>query len=436
MSLPENTLSTIALPAPFVGARAIPTTSQTVDYENGGIAIQDASKGINFQSWRGFVENDMIYLEAPTVPKVLVYVGTNITELSISFDRNMNYCLAFVEDGLPKLRWYNTTVTGMVTTELDPNIKNPRICHDDKRDSQTENSDIILAYLRDGRLYVRYQRDRYTIEYDPTIDLPVEERTAFRTKVAEALGLIKIGMNSGYRVQFMFRAPKRVNRPGTEEPTVNYTLSLNHFNTATGNTSTDVYTAPWTLEKGAKLLPTGGRFGGCVEVDGKLGAYIRSPTGVPLNIGIMDRQYEFFVKCSTYTSSNKPFFTLYTGPKGWSSIRLSASTFGIIGSFIDEDQIGWKRTVQLKSGSGSLDAWTHIAITVTGGISHDVIIYIDGVPIHIEADWIMPAGESGTLHLGYQAGVSDAVYLFDEFKTSSKITYTAAFTPPALPFTA
>ena len=435
MSLPNDVLSTIPKEGSFVGSRALDAPT-LIDYEDGGIDLQNATNGLRFQAWKASVENDSIYLEAPTVPKLLVYLGEDITELSFTFDQNMNYCLCFVEGGVAKLRWYDSSIQAMTTTVLPYGVKTPKVTLDDKRVYQSPISDIVLAYIRDGMLRVCYQRERFSIEHDITLNVPEPQRTEYRREIAEAEGLVKIGMNSQSRLQFMLHAAKKVNRPGVEEPPINYTLSLNHFNTATGNTSADVYTAPWTLENGAKLLPTGGRFGGCVEVDGKLGAYIRSPTGVPLNIGIMDRQYEFFVKCSTYTSSNKPFFTLYTGPKGWSSIRLSASTFGIIGSFINEDQVGWKRTVQLKTGSGTLDAWTHIAITITGGISHNVIIYIDGVPIHIEADWIMPAGESGTLHLGYHAGVSDAVYLFDEFKSSSKITYTAAFTPPALPFTA
>ena len=435
MSLPNDVLSSIPKEGSFVGSRALDAPT-LIDYEDGGIDLQNATNGLRFQAWKASVENDSIYLEAPTVPKLLVYLGEDITELSFTFDQNMNYCLCFVEGGVAKLRWYDSSIQAMTTTVLPYGVKTPKVTLDDKRVYQSPISDIVLAYIRDGMLRVCYQRERFSIEHDITLNVPEPQRTEYRREIAESEGIVKIGMNSQSRLQFMLHAPKKVSRPGTEEPIINYTLSLNHFNTATGNTSSDVYTTPWSLEKGAKILSTGGRFGGCVEVAGVSGSYVRSPTGVPLNIGLEDRQYEFYVKCVTYPDSPKAFFTLYTGKKGWSSVRLESSPSGIIARFIDEDQINWKNSKTIKSGAGSLDVWTHIAVTITGGNSRTVKIYIGGILSHTEEGWIMPAGESGTIHLGYQAGISNAVYQFDEFKTNSKITYATNFTPPTLPFTA
>src|SRR3546814_4839361 len=44
-------------------------------------------------------------------------------------------------------------------------VKNPRCSLDDKRELESANNDIILAYVRAGSLYVRYQRERYLDEH-------------------------------------------------------------------------------------------------------------------------------------------------------------------------------------------------------------------------------------------------------------------------------
>jgi hypothetical protein len=184
--IPNNVLSTTPAPAPVTGARAR-AVSNTVDFEDGGIALQDPSQGSQYQQWRGRLLGEDVVLDAPTVAPVTIYSAPNITEISFTFSQNMDPALAFVQAGMAKLFWFDSVVGSNVVTEF-PDAVTPRVILDDKRFTQTTNSDIIFAYLRSGALYYRQQRDRFQVE-----------------RLLDAgpyAGLVKIGFNSQLRLQF------------------------------------------------------------------------------------------------------------------------------------------------------------------------------------------------------------------------------------------
>lgn len=204
--LPQNTLSTEPLPSVFEGGRAL-TVSNIIDYETGGVGLNDPSQGLQVQTWRArIIDGTDIVLDSGAVTPFTLITGVNITEVSFSFDRNMNPAVAYVEDGLPKLYWYDSTLARMTTTEY-PDIITPRLTHDDRRESQSIISDVIFAYIRDGALYYRQQRDRYAVEIDPTEELDEPEKTDYRSLIASSPGLIKIGMGNRLRLQFMLHNP-------------------------------------------------------------------------------------------------------------------------------------------------------------------------------------------------------------------------------------
>lgn len=195
--LPEDTLSTEPVNSAFEGASALPIT-QWVDYEDGGIAIQDGTLGLLYQVWRAEIKRnkttglDEIWIGAEKVDPFLHRTAADITEVSLSFDRNMNLALAYVESDVAYLYWFDTTIPGYRTTTLGADVKTPRVTHDDKRELQSQNSDVILAYLKNGNLYYRQQRDRYETErlLQASVNSP---------------GLVKIGMNKQLRLQFLLR---------------------------------------------------------------------------------------------------------------------------------------------------------------------------------------------------------------------------------------
>jgi hypothetical protein len=186
--IPEDILSTTPVPAPIVGARDYPITP-TLDFEDGGIGISDPSEGLNYQVWKAVIQDTRnVYLEAANTPRFILYAGEGITEISFTFDQNMRPVLVFVEEGRPKMRWYDSSAGEQVVTLLDKNMVNPRVFLDDKRILETGKSDIILGYIRANNLYFRMQRDRFGVEY------------LLKKKINS---LHKIGMNSQLRLQFM-----------------------------------------------------------------------------------------------------------------------------------------------------------------------------------------------------------------------------------------
>ncbi|WP_444903827.1 hypothetical protein ACJJIU_00270 [Microbulbifer sp. CnH-101-E] len=194
MALPDNALSAQPIFAPFLGGRALPVRAIT-DYETGGVAIQDTSRGLDYQHWRARVLEDgsEIVLDAEQVAPFTVITGANITEVSLAFDQNMRPVIAYVEGGTAKLYWYDSSQGAQITTDW-PGLITPRVTLDDKRPTQLHISDVIFAYLKNGDLCYRQQRDRYQSEYVLQQNVP-------------SPGLVKIGLHRQFRLQFLLKNP-------------------------------------------------------------------------------------------------------------------------------------------------------------------------------------------------------------------------------------
>jgi hypothetical protein len=190
--MPENQLSLSPVPRPFIGARSLPIT-KIVDYEDGGIALNDSSQGLLYQRWRALLLNpgeadSYVQLDAREVPPSVLVELPGLTEISISFDQLMRPTLAYVQAGVAYIRWFDSLESAYVTDLIGADIATPRVSLDDKRAGQSDKSDVILAYVRAGNLYYRQQRDRYAVE---------------RLLQTGVKPLIKIGFTRGLRLQFM-----------------------------------------------------------------------------------------------------------------------------------------------------------------------------------------------------------------------------------------
>lgn len=182
--LPDNTLIELDS-ASFLPPRdkpRIPTTS----WELGGVALSNTSEPMQYH-WYGYVKDKAIYLHrSGAEPVTVLAFEGNVTEMSFSFDQNMRPTIAYVEDGIAKLYWYDASATNNVIT-LYPDIKNPRLSLDDKRGFNVSNSDIIFAYVADhNRLCYRLQRERYGVEHTLRID---EEKTIINPLVLNTIGM-------------------------------------------------------------------------------------------------------------------------------------------------------------------------------------------------------------------------------------------------------
>lgn len=168
--IPGNHLSSTPVPAPF----PIPVKGP-LDYLRGwsfgGVAISDPSQGLMVKTWYGEVRQNTepgvqdIFVWADDVEPILQFSGISISEMDLTFDQNMNPFIAYKESGLWKYWWYDPLIEGMNHTIL-PNSRDLKCCFDDPRLFNIASSDIILSYVNDSNeLCVRYERDRYTIEY-------------------------------------------------------------------------------------------------------------------------------------------------------------------------------------------------------------------------------------------------------------------------------
>ncbi|URA06881.1 hypothetical protein QAY90_gp50 [Xanthomonas phage Langgrundblatt2] len=189
--IPENRISTTAVVGSFIDSFYLGTPLKSVEW--GGVAINDTSQGIQVKPWT--IEYDRqtgdVFVTAFGVPKTVLFTRADITEVSLAFDRNMQPVVAFVQAGQAKLYFYDDLLPGFTFWETElGSAKNPRVSHDDKRDAQSDISDVILGYVSGSSLRYRQQRDRY-----------LTERTLIATGVTR---LIHVGMNNKLRLQFMY----------------------------------------------------------------------------------------------------------------------------------------------------------------------------------------------------------------------------------------
>lgn len=190
--LPDHVLSTTVIPAQFLSPDDRPY-NKAIDYEFGGAALRDPSQGLLVKVWTyRLVGDSAVTVEASDVAASTLFTraGGGITEISGCFDQNMNPCVTFMQNGQLWLWWFDTFVVAQVFTSFDG--AQPKVCMDDKRQTQGAVNDMILAYVRNGDLFFRAQRDRFGIEYPLFVGLDPD------------LTLTKIGMNKVNRVQFAF----------------------------------------------------------------------------------------------------------------------------------------------------------------------------------------------------------------------------------------
>lgn len=195
MSLPGNVASSQAVYAPLLFPDNL-VTDGLRDYELGGVALNDPSQGLEAQAWTCWAVQSLAGFEI----RVSWLDGSNestlltvpdVEALSFAFDRNMNPAVAWMEDGVCKLWWFDSTISGYTITTF-AGATQPRLGLDDKREGASARSDVILGYVRGSSLYYRQQRDRYTVERLLVADVGARQ-------------LRNIGMNSRLRFQFELR---------------------------------------------------------------------------------------------------------------------------------------------------------------------------------------------------------------------------------------
>lgn len=196
MAIPLNQLSTTFVNSPFI-EKSNNFNAPLIDYELGGIGLSDPSEGLKVKLWTLYLEGENdVTITAEGVEPVTLFSRDGIQELSLAFDQNMRPFVAFVQHGDAWFWWYDTAISATRFTQL-PGAVSPRCTLDDKRQIAQNTSDIILAYVKSNNLYMRYQRDRYTIEY------------LLKTEVDGTL--VSVGMAKNNRLRFKMRYNQLLN---------------------------------------------------------------------------------------------------------------------------------------------------------------------------------------------------------------------------------
>lgn len=191
--MPDNELSSTPITTPLMFPKNLPTVGLEA-FELGGVALNDPSQGLMVKSWRAFANDDGdVYVESDDDPPVFQFSAPNISTISLTFDHNMEPFVAFTQPSGAKFYWFDTFDGQHKITDLPTGSTWPRASLDDKRRIAAATSDIILAYIRDGNLYFRQQRDRYLVEYllYPDLNIAVIDPT-----------IIEVGMGTNLRFQF------------------------------------------------------------------------------------------------------------------------------------------------------------------------------------------------------------------------------------------
>lgn len=167
--IPGNAINLSAPIANFYSPDSI-IRPWTQDYEKGGSALNDASMGLLYTDWTLYAVGTKIYAKRVGEDEgALVLTTTYLpSELNFTFDSNMQIIIAYVENTIAKLYWFDTVINDFVTTSF-PGITSPRLSMDDKRPRETYSRDALFFYLKrdsSNMLCYRQQRDRYTIEYE------------------------------------------------------------------------------------------------------------------------------------------------------------------------------------------------------------------------------------------------------------------------------
>lgn len=154
---------------PVVGAVRAPDNMPKrplVDYELGGVALSDNSMGTTYQTWRAWFDRPLggVFIEAPNTPPIKIFEQSDIEWLSFCFDQNMRWSATYtLTNNKSYLRWYDSAQGGYSITELQENVISPFLTLDDKRATQSGNSDIVLAYIKEQKVCLRVQRERFQI---------------------------------------------------------------------------------------------------------------------------------------------------------------------------------------------------------------------------------------------------------------------------------
>lgn len=187
--IPNNAFTVSPIPGRFIEPYNLPVSPLSRACR-GGIALNDASKGRNYQNWLVWYDSQagIIYYGPQAVNLVAVgsYAVAGVTQVSLAFDNNMNPLLAWLDATGAHIRYFSGASSSYQIINVN-GASSCLVCVDDARDFSNSISDAIFAYTMPTGLWYTYQRENYA--------------TA-RQASTSSKKLLRMGMNVGSRFQF------------------------------------------------------------------------------------------------------------------------------------------------------------------------------------------------------------------------------------------
>lgn len=172
MALPDNKASSEPVLAEYVSPYDR-YKAPLEDFEEGPVALNDASQGLDNQVWRVIYNDDegsagygnFTVVGETTNETVVALNASIVTNVGLAFNQNGDVFLCYENRNCEaKYYYYDTVAADYLTATLPAGSHSVACCLDDHRSSQVGTSDTILAYIRAGTLYYRQERDRFTVE--------------------------------------------------------------------------------------------------------------------------------------------------------------------------------------------------------------------------------------------------------------------------------
>ena len=156
----------------------------------GPTGINDPSKELNNKFWAAYADTGNLYLRDTVnlTNTLILNEPDGIAKVSLAFDQNANDTYAFITElGELKLRFYDSLIPGDSLVSFGA-AQSVTLTMDMKYYPSSDQSDILLYYIRGGAIYCRVQRDSFLTEYATPV-------------TAGATRLLDSGMRTDYRFQ-------------------------------------------------------------------------------------------------------------------------------------------------------------------------------------------------------------------------------------------
>lgn len=170
-----------------------------IDWEMGGAVLNQPLSNRYTHNWRLWSDGTTVFINRDDLSETtVVFSGAGITSVSLAFDQVMRPHVAYVEQGRAKFYFWETLSNSFQHMDLPVEAKYPRTGSDDKRPFFIGLDDVLVAYMKDDNLFVRWQSERFLQEHQ------MAANTGKRM-------LVQLGMNNQNRMQFrLSREPDNV----------------------------------------------------------------------------------------------------------------------------------------------------------------------------------------------------------------------------------